>query len=89
MRKLLAVLVLALLFYRSAHAEMTAQEYLRQPLTGTKHDLTVFWLSGIELGISWTNDYYGNQGFPRLYCVPEHLTLTHDQTASILDEYLK
>src|SRR6516162_3943168 len=89
MRRLLGVLVLALLLYRPAHAEMTVQEYLGTPATGTKHDVTVLWLSGIELGLSWANIFYQHEGFPPLYCPPEHVALTHDEVVSILDEYLK
>ena len=44
------------------HAEMTVQEYSRKPATGTEHDMTVLWLSGIELGLNWANSFYGHEG---------------------------
>jgi hypothetical protein len=89
MRKLLTLLVLALLLCRPAHAEMTVRQYLQEPQTGTKHEVNVLWLSGIELGMSWASTWYETHGYPRLYCPPEHLALTDDQTISILDDYLK
>jgi hypothetical protein len=72
MRKLFAVLVLAFLLCRPAQAEMTAQEYLQQPLTGTKHDAIILWLSGIEEGMYTASVYYESDGYPRLYCPPPH-----------------
>jgi hypothetical protein len=90
MRKLFAVLVLALLLCRPAHSEMmTAQEYLQQPQTGPRHDAIVLLLSGIEAGMYTASAYYETVGFPRLYCPPPHLVLAGEKITAILDEYLK
>lgn len=90
MKKLLTILMPVLFLCRPAHAEMTIQEYLQQPHTGMKHDLNDFWIAAMETGMSWAISYYDNQGLgQRLYCVPEHISLTQDQTVRILDDYLK
>jgi hypothetical protein len=90
MRKLFTVLVLAFLFCRPAHSEMmTAQEYLRQPQTGPGHDAIVLLLSGMEAGMYLASVYYERDGFPRLYCPPEHLVLAGEKITAILNEFLK
>jgi hypothetical protein len=67
------------------HAEPTANEVLKN-IKGDNGLSTFYtaYITGNLNGLGWANADLGNAGRPRLYCEPEKLGITADQSVRIL-----
>lgn len=70
----------------SAHAEIPANKY-----TEFKKNVPQFkdYLIGLGRGIFWANTLIEMQGKPKLFCMPENLSLDDGLILSIIDQEIK
>jgi hypothetical protein len=68
-----------------AHAQRTADEFLRiVDAGGPAADVYKIWIHGVADGIGWANAELRRGGQRPLYCPPEKLPLTADQEVEVL-----
>jgi hypothetical protein len=88
--QLLAAAAALMLTTQPVHAEATAREFadmLRQG--GQDADTARVFIHAVGNGLGWANTAMAKRGDQRLFCVPNKLGLTVDQSVDIFSRFLK
>jgi len=72
----------------TAHAEMTASEFMQNLNTPTKRPFIMMYLHGLSEGLEWYNAQVLQNGGRRLFCPPQNVAFTMDQYVDVMKRFL-
>lgn len=83
-----ALLLSAMASSAPAFALPTAKDVLTKLASSSDEDLWKIYINGIVDGLQWPNTAVNNRGDQRLFCQPEKLSLSVEQTIVMLKQYV-
>ena len=89
LKKLIIIILFALILPLSAYAEFTVEEYRQfEQYPEVKESLNSY-VTGVGRGIFWANVMLGFQNTPPLFCIPANLSLDEGIIISLLDQEIR